>query len=178
MALLVSVPQLAKKRPEIMRPLLAVATLAICVFLFHSLSVKNISSTTDMVTEINGGSVEREVFISAMESLCSRPIRKHSLWLGPGTLWRVASETGFYPDSVNIQISELEILVEWGVIGLAAWIALLACVAGRAWEVHGVLEPVCCWGSLSPTAFRPIGSMRRPFSQSPLYVRGGSLLAL
>ena len=29
--------------------------------------------------------------------------------------------------------------MEWGVIGLAVWIALLACVAAREWEIHGIL---------------------------------------
>jgi hypothetical protein len=38
-----------------------------------------------------------------------------------------------------MQTSEVELLVEWGAIGLAAWVALIACVIARAWEVHGVL---------------------------------------
>ncbi len=154
-ALLASVPQLAKKRPEIMRPLLAVATLAICVFLFHSLSVKNISSTTDMVTEINGGSVgERSFHFRYGVSLLQAHPASTLFGLGPGRYGEFASETGVYPDSVNIQISELEILVEWGVIGLAAWIALLACVAGRAWELHGVVGAGLLLGLIIADSFQ------------------------
>jgi uncharacterized protein with PQ loop repeat len=138
--LLASLPQLAKNRPGVVRPLVVVATIAICAFLFHSLSVKNISSTADMVTEINGGSVgERSFHFRYGVSLLQAHPTSTFFGLGPGRYGEFASETGAYPDSVNIQTSELEILVEWGVIGLAAWIALLACVAGRAWELHGVV---------------------------------------
>ena len=133
-----SLPQLAKNRPGIVRPLLLVATIVVYAFL-HSLSAKNITSTTDMVTEINGGSVgERSFHFRYGVSLLQAYPTSTLFGLGPGRYGEFASETGAYPDSVNIQTSELEILVEWGVLGLATWIALLACVGGRAWELHGV----------------------------------------
>jgi hypothetical protein len=136
--LLASLPQLAKNRPGIVRPLLVVATIVVCAFL-HSLSVKNIASTTGIVTVINGGSVgERSFHFRYGISLLQAHPTSTLFGLGPGRYGEFASETGAYPDSVNIQTSELEILVEWGVIGLATWIALLTCVAGRAWELHGV----------------------------------------
>ncbi len=59
--------------------------------------------------------------------------------IGPGRYGEYASETGYFPDTVNMQTSELELLVEWGVIGLTVWIALLGCVAARVWEVNGML---------------------------------------
>jgi uncharacterized protein with PQ loop repeat len=138
--LLSSLPQLAKSRPKIVRPLLIMATIAICAFLFHSLSVKRISSTTDMVTEINGGSVgERSFHFRYGVSLLQAHPAATIFGIGPGRYGEYASETGAFPDSVNVQTSELELLVEWGVIGLAAWVTLLACVAAREWEIHGIL---------------------------------------
>jgi uncharacterized protein with PQ loop repeat len=138
--LLSSLPQLAKSRPKIVRPLLMIATIAICAFLFHSLSVKRISSTNDMVTEINGGSVGERSFhfrygLSLLEAHPSATL----FGIGPGRYGEYANETGAFPDSVNVQTSELELLVEWGVIGLAVWVALLACLAARELELHGIL---------------------------------------
>ena len=138
--LLASLPHLAKSRPRIMRPLLTIATIAICAFLFHSLSVKRISSTNDMVTEINGGSVgERSFHFRYGLSLLEAHPAATLFGIGPGRYGEYATETGAFPDSVNVQTSELELLVEWGVIGLAAWLALLACLAAREWEIHGIL---------------------------------------
>ena len=138
--LLASLPHLAKSRPRIMRPLLTFATIAICAFLFHSLSVKRISSTNDMVTEINGGSVgERSFHFRYGLSLLEAHPAATLFGIGPGRYGEYASETGAFPDSVNVQTSELELLVEWGVIGLTAWVALLACLATRQWEIHGIL---------------------------------------
>jgi hypothetical protein len=138
--LLASLPHLAKSRPRIMRPLLTVTTIAICAFLVHSLSVKRISSTNDMVTEINGGSVgERSFHFRYGVSLLQAHPAATIFGIGPGRYGEYASETGAFPDSVNVQTSELELLVEWGVIGLAAWVALLACLAAREWEIYGIL---------------------------------------
>jgi O-antigen ligase len=138
--LLASLPHLAKSRPRITRPLLTITMIAICAFLVHSLSVKRISSTNDMVTEINGGSVgERSFHFRYGVSLLEAHPEASIFGIGPGRYGEYASETGAFPDSVNVQTSELELLVEWGVIGLAAWVALLACLAAREWEIHGIL---------------------------------------
>ena len=138
--LLASLPHLAKSRSRIMRPLLTITMIAICAFLVHSLSVKRISSTNDMVTEINGGSVgERSFHFRYGVSLLEAHPAATIFGIGPGRYGEYASETGAFPDSVNVQTSELELLVEWGVIGFAAWVALLACLAAREWEIHGIL---------------------------------------
>jgi len=133
-------PNLGKKHPGVTWPLAIVATVAICAFEFQSIGVKETSSTTGIVTRINGGSVsERSFHLRYGLSLLQTHPAATLFGIGPGRYGEYASETGDFPTTVNIQTSELEILVEWGAVGLAAWIALLACVAARIWELHGVL---------------------------------------
>jgi len=135
-----SLPNLGKKRPGIVWPLAIAATVAIFAFEFQSISEKGVSSTTGIVTRINGSSVgERSFHLHYGLSLLQAEPAATLLGIGPGRYGEYASETGFFADTVNMQTSEVELLVEWGAIGLAAWAALLACVMARAWEVHGVL---------------------------------------
>ena len=138
--LLFSLPRMGKKYPRIAWPLAIVLTIAVCAFEFQSITVKESSATTGIVSRVNGGSVsERSFHINyGLDLLEAHPIA--SLFgIGPGRYGEYASETGYFSDTVNMQTSELELLVEWGVIGLTVWIALLGCVAARVWEVNGVL---------------------------------------
>jgi hypothetical protein len=135
-----ALPNLGKKRPGIVWPLAIAATVAIFAFEFQSISEKGVSSTTGIVTRVNGSSVgERSFHLHYGLSLLQAEPAATLLGIGPGRYGEYASETGFFADTVNMQTSEVELLVEWGAIGLAAWAALLACVMARAWEVHGVL---------------------------------------
>lgn len=59
--------------------------------------------------------------------------------VGPGRYGEYVAETGFFPDTVTMQTTEPEILVEWGVLGLGVWIVVMALVARRAWKLHGLL---------------------------------------
>lgn len=54
--------------------------------------------------------------------------------IGPGRYGEYASETGMFPDTVTMQYTVPEILVEWGVAGLAVWAGVLAMLGGRAWK--------------------------------------------
>lgn len=133
-------PNLRQKHPRITWPLAITMTLAICAFEFQSIMVKETSSSTGIVTRINGASVgERSFHIRYGLSLLEAHPAAALFGIGPGRYGEYASETGDFPDTVNIQTSELEILVEWGVAGLAVWIALLACVVARVWQLHGFL---------------------------------------
>jgi hypothetical protein len=92
------------------------------------------------VTRVNGGSVsERSFHINYGLSLLGAHPAASLFGIGPGRYGEYASETGYFLDTVNMQTSELELLVEWGVIGLTVWIALLGCVAARVWELNGLL---------------------------------------
>jgi hypothetical protein len=138
--LLFSLPLMAKKHPRIAWPLVVIVTIAVCVFEFQSLTVKESSATTGIVSRVNGGSVsERSFHINYGLSLLEAHPTASLFGIGPGRYGEYASETGYFLDTVNMQTSELELLVEWGVIGLTVWIALLGCVAARVWEVNGVL---------------------------------------
>jgi hypothetical protein len=135
-----SLPQLGKKRPEIVWPLVVTAIVAMCVFEFHSIALKGSSSSIGVTTAINGASLgERDFHLRYGLSLLQAQPLATLFGIGPGRYGEYASETGYFPNTVNMQTSELELLVEWGVIGLAVWIALLVCVAARVWKVHGVL---------------------------------------
>jgi hypothetical protein len=138
--LLFSLPLMAKKHPRIAWPLVVIVTIAVCAFEFQSLTVKKNSDTTGIVTRVNGGSVsERSFHVQYGLLLLEAHPAASLLGIGPGRYGEYASETGYFPDTVNMQTSELELLVEWGVIGLTLWIALLGCVAVRVWEGNGML---------------------------------------
>jgi hypothetical protein len=139
LALVSSLPRLGNKRPGIVWPLVTIATVAMLAFVFQSIAMKEHSST-GVSTEINGASVgERSFHLHYGLSLLEAHPAATLFGIGPGRYGEYASDTGYFPASVNMQTSELEFLVEWGVIGLGAWAALLACVMVRAWELHGVL---------------------------------------
>jgi len=133
-------PNLGKKHPGITWPLAIAVTVAICAFEFQAIGAKQSSSATGIVTRINGASVgERDFHLRyGLSLLQSRPAAT-LFGIGPGRYGEYASDTGDFPATVNMQTSEIELLVEWGVIGLAVWIALFAGVAARVWNVHGVL---------------------------------------
>jgi hypothetical protein len=102
--------------------------------------VKQTASSAGIVSWINGASLgERSFHARYGLSLLQTHPAATLFGIGPGRYGEYASETGDFPDTVNMQTSELEILVEWGVIGLAVWAVLLACITARVWEVHGVL---------------------------------------
>lgn len=133
-------PNLSKRHPGITWPLAIMATITICAFEFQAIAVKESSSTTGIVSRINGASVGERSFhfhygLSLLQSHPSATL----FGIGPGRYGEYASETGDFPETVNMQTSELELLVEWGVLGLAVWIGLVAGVAARVWELRGVL---------------------------------------
>jgi hypothetical protein len=138
--LLFSLPRIGKRHPRIAWPLAIVLTIAVCAFEFQSITVKESSATTGIVTRVNGGSVsERSFHINYGLHLLEAHPTASLFGIGPGRYGEYAAETGYFSDTVNMQTSELELLVEWGAMGLTVWIALLGCVAARIWEVNGVL---------------------------------------
>lgn len=135
-----SLPKLGKDRPAVVWPLVLMLAVAVAAFEFQSISGKNVSSATGIVTRINGSSVgERRFHIHNGLSLLQSDPKAAFFGIGPGRYGEYAGETGMFVDTVNIQTSELELLVEWGAVGLTLVLALLACVAVRIWEVRGAL---------------------------------------
>jgi hypothetical protein len=133
-------PQLAKKRPATTWLLAFVMMIVVCVFEFQSIDIKQASSTTGVVTRINGGSVaERSFHLRCGWLLLGAHPAATLFGIGPGRYGEYAADSGDFPDTVNMQTSEMEILVEWGVAGLAAWLFLLGGLALRAARLHGLL---------------------------------------
>ncbi len=61
------------------------------------------------------------------------------LGIGPGRYGEYVAETGFFPNTVTMQTTEPELLVEWGVLGLGVWIVVIALTARTAWRLHGLM---------------------------------------
>jgi hypothetical protein len=178
--LLFSLPRLAEKHPRIAWPLAIIVTIAVCAFEFQSVTVKDASSTTGIVSRINGGSVsERSFHFRYGLTLLEADPAATLFGIGPGRYGEYASETGYFPDTVNIQTSELELLVEWGVIGLTVWIALLGCVAFRIWEVNGVLGFGLLLGLILADSFQANWKYEAVFlAVGALIYGGGRLISL
>ena len=120
-------------------PLVLIVMFAIGAFELQSIAVKQTSSNNGIVTRINGASVGERNFHLRYGLLLLQAHPAATLFgIGPGRYGEYASETGDFPDTVNMQTSEAELLVEWGVAGLAVWIGLLACVAARVWKMRGL----------------------------------------
>jgi hypothetical protein len=135
-------PTMAKKRPA--TAILSVGMLMVLLgsYELQTLAVKHASSDTGVVTRINGGSVgERNFHLRyGLRILGAHPAAS-VFGIGPGRYGEYAAESGNYPDTVTMQTSEMEILVEWGVAGLALWIALFAGFGYRLAQLHGVAGP-------------------------------------
>ncbi len=134
-----ALPALGKNRPAVVWPSIVVVSLLIIAFEFQAISDKSTQSNTGIVSRINGSSVgERSFHVHYGLALLQANPKATAFGIGPGRYGEYASETGMFADTVNIQTSELEILVEWGIAGLAVMLVLLACVATRTWELRGV----------------------------------------
>ena len=135
-----SLPQLGNKRRSLVWPVAIVVVLLIFGFEIQSIAGKNDSSNTGIVTRINGSSVgERAFHLHYGISLLQADPQSSFLGIGPGRYGEYASETGMFVNTVNIQTSEVELLVEWGVCGLAVLVAVLFFLSARAWHLHGLL---------------------------------------
>ena len=135
-----SLPQLGKKRAGLMWPLAILVMFLIFTFELQSIVGKNDSSVTGIVTRVSGSSVgERAFHIHYGLSLLQADAKASFLGIGPGRYGEYAGETGMFLNTVNIQTSEIELLVEWGVCGMAVLVALLWCVSTRAWQLNGLL---------------------------------------
>lgn len=56
--------------------------------------------------------------------------------IGPGRYGEYVAETGLFPDTVTMQYTVPEILVEWGAVGLGVWLIVLSALGAQAWKTH------------------------------------------
>jgi hypothetical protein len=128
-----------QKRPVMIWGIAILVTILVCAFEFQSLAVKQASSDTGVVTRINGGSVgERDFHIRYGLRLLGTYPAATLLGVGPGRYGEYAADSGNFPNTVNMQTSEMEILVEWGLGGVLVWMVLLGALAGRIQTLHGI----------------------------------------
>jgi hypothetical protein len=127
------------KRPAMMWGLALLVTVLICAFEFQSLVGKQASSDTGVVSRINGSSVgERNFHLRYGLHLLGAYPAATLLGVGPGRYGEYAADIGTFPNTVNMQTSEMEILVEWGLGGVVVWMFLLGALAGRIQSLHGI----------------------------------------
>jgi hypothetical protein len=135
-----SLPALGRGQAKLIWGAVLLVTITIGCFEIRSLSLKESSSGAAIVTDINGSSTgERNFHFKYGMSLLRQMPQNMILGIGPGRYGEYAAETGDYPDTVNMQTSEPEILVEWGVVGVFFWIILFFFIFHRIWKIHGLL---------------------------------------
>jgi hypothetical protein len=129
-----------RKRWKVMPWIAVIALVVVCGFELEALAIKQVSSTNGIVSWINGGSVgERDFHVRYGLSLLGEHPAAAFFGVGPGRYGEYAADTGDFPSTVNVQTSEMEILVEWGALGLALWLLLFGSFAARGFQAYGVL---------------------------------------
>jgi hypothetical protein len=129
-----------KKQMVVTWSIAAAAIAIVCAFEIQTLAVKETVSTAGIVSWINGGSVgERNFHLQYGVSLLEEHPTAALFGIGPGRYGEYAADSGAFPDTVNMQTSEMEILVEWGAAGFALWLVLVGFLAARGFQLHGIL---------------------------------------
>ncbi len=128
-----------KMRSRWLRP--TVLAMAFCLFAMAAvLSLRTkliVGPEIGAANVIYGNSVgERNFHARYGISLLGREPAATVFGIGPGRYGEYVAQTGLFPDTVTMQYTAPEILVEWGIAGLAVWLALLAMLGVRAWKTH------------------------------------------
>jgi len=114
------------------KPLVAALVVTVSIYVAASIVQKvRISETT--VAARSGLSVGERMFHSAyaMDLLAEHPALL-LFGIGPGRYGDYATRTGRFPDTVTVQVTAVEWLVEYGVLGMAVILAWIARIGGHA----------------------------------------------
>jgi hypothetical protein len=134
---------------------IAIAAVVLGAFEVSTIFQKQINAVSGVGVDINGSSIgERAFHFNYGMSLLQAYPAAVGFGIGPGRYGEYVAETGNYPSSVNMQTSEAEILVEWGVIGVLAWGALLALAVAQVWRVHRILGVGLLLGVIAADSFQ------------------------
>ena len=140
LSLLLCLPILGKGHTRFMWVITLGLAITLGAFEVRSLALKQIYSGSKIATEVNGSSIgERSFHFHYGISLLQDTPAATILGIGPGRYGEYAAETGNYPDTVNMQTSEPEILVEWGIVGSLVWLILFSCTTIHVWRMHRIL---------------------------------------
>lgn len=135
---------------------LSLALTFIAVLLIQSLIAKTQQfSGSSSAIYINGSSIGERTFHTRYGFLLLSSDAKRVLFgLGPGRYGEYAAETGYFPDSVTMQFSLLEILCEWGVIGLAIAGGVCCLFFLALWRTSGIFGCGLFFGLLLANSFQ------------------------
>jgi O-antigen ligase len=155
LCLLVSLPVFGQKSKRFTLLLVLGLTATLGAFEIRSIALKQSASGSKIATEINGSSVgERNFHFHYGLSLLEAYPAATLFGIGPGRYGEYVAETGNYPDTVSMQSSEPEVLVEWGVVGLLAWIVFLGCATNRVWNAHRTVGIALLTGLIAADSFQ------------------------
>jgi hypothetical protein len=121
-----------------LKPVLLLAAVAVLAWAgITSLGSKvGAEVSTANVSDIESSIGQRNFHLSYGLGLLQEP-RATLLGIGPGRYGEYVAGTGLFTDTTTMQYTLPEILVEWGVVGLAVWLGVIAAVAIAVWRVGG-----------------------------------------
>jgi hypothetical protein len=96
----------------------------------------NTEVSATSVSYIESSIGQRNFHLAYGLSLLQEP-RATLLGIGPGRYGEYVAGTGLFPDTTTMQYTIPEILVEWGVTGLAVWFGVIVAVVISVWKVGG-----------------------------------------
>jgi hypothetical protein len=104
---------------------------------------------------INGSSVGERSFHSHYGiSLLTADAKRVPFGIGPGRYGEYAAETGLYPGTVTMQFTAMEILCEWGVVGLAVLGGCVIVFLLSLWRTSGFFGTGLFAGLLLANSFQ------------------------
>jgi hypothetical protein len=128
-------------RPAWLKPLMLTAAAGILIIAGAVSLKEKITSETGAAnaSSIYRNSVgERNFHLHYGLSLLQQQPRATLFGIGPGRYGEYVADTGYFPDTVTMQYTVPEILVEWGVAGLAVWIFIAAATARKVCVLNGL----------------------------------------
>lgn len=134
---------------------IAVIAAVLVVGGWQSLVAKGIAANSTRTTNIDGDSVgERDFHLNYGFSLLGNQPLAVFLGIGPGRYGEYAAETGYFADTTTMQFTPLELLVEWGIVGLSAWTILAIATSLRVYRNYAYTGVFILGGLLIANSFQ------------------------
>lgn len=152
----VALPSVLPRRRWYFWPTLLLAIVLPVGLLWQSVTAKTQPSEgVPSVIDINGSSVGERTFHTRYGlSLLTMEGKAVLFGIGPGRYGEYATETGYYPNTVTMQFSLMEILCEWGVAGIVLLVAICLLFSRALWRTGGIVSLAFFAGLLIADGFQ------------------------
>ncbi|MBB6146591.1 hypothetical protein HNQ77_004570 [Silvibacterium bohemicum] len=114
-----------------------VVFIGVCVLSLQS----KLTAAADAQTAVNiyRNSVgERTFHLNYGLSVLRREPSAALFGIGPGRYGEYVAETGLFPAETTMQYTGPELLVEWGVAGVAVWLLAIVLLSDQVWKLHAM----------------------------------------